>query len=376
MDQKQYVIIFSTAYLPFLGGAEIAVKEITDRLHDMNFILITARMRHHLPSRERIGNIEVYRVGMGIPFLDKVLSPFLAAWHVFILRRRIHVCLFWSVMVSYITITPVLLKMVGLCRNTPFLLTLQEGDSETHIVKGRFGLVAYWWRMSLYYANSVHVISAWLEKIARGFGYRGAIFVIPNGVDVAKFQISDFNPSVKIIITTSRLVEKNAIDVLIKAFAKVHEIFPDVRLHIVGDGPLRSSMEILAHTLQVDAAITFLGTMPNEEVPEQLAAAYMFVRPSRSEGLGISFLEAMAAGVPIIATPVGGIVDFLKDEETGLVCKVDDPQDLAIQIKKLFTNEALYMRLQENGRRLVEERYNWDMIAERMKTMFKNLCIS
>jgi len=100
------------------------------------------------------------------------------------------------------------------------------------------------------------------------------------------------------------------------------------------------------------------------------------VRPSRSEGLGVSFLEAMAAGLPIIGTPVGGIPDFLKDGETGLFTKVDDPEDLAKKIELLFSDEALRQKLVRNGRKLVEEKYQWSKIARDMGKIFKELCAS
>ena len=377
MDQKQYVIICSTAYLPFLGGAELAIKEITDRISDLRFILITARMRRDLPKKERIGNIDVYRVGVGVPFLDKIFSPVLAAWRIFIITRHFPVCLFWSVMVSYTTITPVLLKMFGLYRNIPFLLTLQEGDSEKHIFKGWFGLIAYWWRVSLRYASHVQVISTWLEKFAREFGYKGVISVVPNGVDVSKFKVQSSKFKVqdkKIIITVSRLVEKNGVDTLIKAFAEVHKKIPDAKLHMVGDGELRGELETLVDTLGIRSKTMFFGEVPHEKISACQSDAYMFVRPSRSEGLGTAFLEAMADGLPIIGTSVGGIVDFLRDGETGLFCKVDDPQDLALQIEKLFIDESLYTKLQENGRRLVEEQYDWNSIALQMKRIFNHLC--
>ncbi|TSC79429.1 MAG: hypothetical protein G01um101429_416 [Parcubacteria group bacterium Gr01-1014_29] len=387
MDEKKSVLIFSTAYLPFLGGAELAIKEITDRLHDLHFILITARMRCSLLPKEHMGNIEVYRVGIGVPIFDKILSPFLAAWYVFKITRHSPVCLFWSVMVSYTTITPVLLKMFGLYKNMPLLLTLQEGDSKAHITRARLGLVGFWWRFALQQADHVQVISAYLEKLAREFGYAGIVSVVPNGADIHKFtpsfdrvprrmtgQISD--DATPVIITVSRLVEKNGVDVLIKAFAEVCKKFPDVALHIVGDGKLRGELEALVNMLGIGNKTVFLGEVPHEKISACQSDAYMFVRPSRSEGLGTAFLEAMADGLPVIGTPVGGIVDFLKDGETGLFCKVDDPKSLAEKILLLLQDKELHKRLQDNGRRLVGEKYDWDGITLQMKTIFQSLCAS
>ncbi|MBU1102183.1 glycosyltransferase family 4 protein, partial [Patescibacteria group bacterium] len=110
-----------------------------------------------------------------------------------------------------------------------------------------------------------------------------------------------------------------------------------------------------------------------EDVPKYLAISDVFVRPSLSEGLGNSFLEAMAAGVPIIGTKVGGIPDFLRDGETGLFCEARNPQSIAEKITLLLSDEILRQRLIANARKLVEEKYNWDNIAQKMGNIFEKL---
>ena len=82
------IIIFSTAYYPFVGGAEVAVKEITDRLLNHEFIMLTARMNSDLAKKEQIGNILVYRLGFGIPTLDKLILPFISAWKAYQINKK------------------------------------------------------------------------------------------------------------------------------------------------------------------------------------------------------------------------------------------------------------------------------------------------
>ena len=147
----------------------------------------------------------------------------------------------------------------------------------------------------------------------------------------------------------------------------------NIKLQILGDGPDEKKLKDLAKELKVDDIVQFLGHIEPEYVYEYLTVADIFVRPSRSEGLGSSFLEAMGAGLPIIGTKMGGIPDFLKDGETGLFCKVDDPKDLAEKIKKLMMDEDLARRIAENGRRLVLEKYDWNDIAQRMEEIFAKL---
>ena len=110
-------------------------------------------------------------------------------------------------------------------------------------------------------------------------------------------------------------------------------------------------------------------------MPAYLWMSDIFIRPSLSEGMGNSFIEAMAAGVPIIGTRVGGIPDFLVDGETGLFCEVRDSQSIADKINILLSDEALRQSLIANGRKIVSEKYNWDGIAGRMKGIIGRLTI-
>ncbi|MEK9148094.1 MAG: glycosyltransferase, partial [Patescibacteria group bacterium] len=171
-------------------------------------------------------------------------------------------------------------------------------------------------------------------------------------------------------ITVSRLVPKNAVDTLIRALAGVRESVPDVRCHILGDGPERQSLEVLARSLGVAQSLTFFGDVPNADVPHHLAQADIFVRPSRSEGMGNAFVEALATGLPIIGTPVGGITDIIRDGETGLFSRVDDPDDLAEKIVRLLTNRALAVKIAAKGRKMVEKRFSWAVIADKFRVLF------
>jgi len=115
-------------------------------------------------------------------------------------------------------------------------------------------------------------------------------------------------------------------------------------------------------------------------MPLFLKISDVFIRPSLSEGLGNSFLEAMAAKIPVIATPVGGIPDFLFDPEknpdrppTGLFCNARDPQGIAEKIKIFLENNNLRQKIIVNARELVVKNYDWQLIAEKMGRIFEKL---
>ncbi len=367
--------VFSLAYEPFSGGAEIALKEIACRSND-HFTIFTHRFDRSWPDLSEIKNVKIIRLGVGGSakstadyyghFWGK-LAYIMRAWRSAEKEHRLHkFTAIWAMMASYGGLAALLFKLRH--PSIPMLLTLQEGDSERHILS-RVGLFYPLWKLIFKKANYIQAISGYLADFARRHGAICPIEIVPNGVDVEKFKVE--SSKLKVIITTSRLVSKNGVDILIQAFAKLKN--QDYKLRILGDGPERERLAKLARDLGVSSRTSFLGQVSIEKIPEHLASAEIFVRASRSEGLGNSFLEAMSAGLPIIGTPVGGIPDFLRDGETGIFTKVDDPSDLAEKIKLLLEDGNLRDRIASNGRKLVLDNYSWDRIVSKMRSIFEKL---
>lgn len=367
---KKRILIFSTAYFPLIGGAEVAVKEITDRLPEYEFVMLTAKVKPGLADVDKIGNVEVHRIGKGNHW-DK-FRLILSGWKEAQKLGKFDAV--WSIMASYAGFAALRYKK----RNpgVPFLLNLQEGDSKAHIYKHVWWCWPYF-RQIFQKSNYIHALSAYLADWAKEMRATCPVEIVPNGVNTGTFivrkqalQKLSLPPGAKAVITTSRLVEKNGVGDLIQAVA----LLPShVHLLIAGTGELAVKLKNQAVRLNIASRVHFLGAIANNELPEYLWASDVFCRPSLSEGLGISFLEAMAAGIPLVATPVGGIPDFLKNGETGLFCKVGDAQDIAEKINRVLNDSTLAEKLRANGRKLVEEKYSWDRIAVQMKTIFNNL---
>lgn len=373
------ILIFSLAYVPFIGGAEVAVKKLTDRLTDFEFDMLTVNLDGQQKPQEKVGRINVYRLGKGKK--DKYFFP----WRAFHQAERMHLKkqydIIWAIMANQAGLAASFFKSKY---KIPCLLTLQEGDSE-------FDIWVRTWFMRWVYKNiyrradHIQAISSFLALRAKKMGARCPVNVVPNGIEKGpgveyRNIVQQSAPVLRnfiYIITVSRLVKKNGIDVLIKSHRYIKD--QKVKLFILGDGVLKDKLRTLTKELGLNAnddindeknRILFLGSVPNNFIYYYLNHAKIFVRPSRSEGLGSAFLEAMAMGLPVIGTPVGGIPDFLKDKETGLFCKVDNPKDLAEKIQMLLNDDDLYKRLSENGKRLVEEKYQWDDIAQKMEKIF------
>jgi glycosyltransferase involved in cell wall biosynthesis len=231
-------------------------------------------------------------------------------------------------------------------------------------------------------ADAVHAISHFLADWAARMGFLGKPEVIPNGVDVAAYthRISaeqrialrrqfGFTDSDIVLVTTSRLSLKNGVDDLIRSLLFLPKEYKTL---IVGEGEDRDKLISLAVQKGLADRVTFVGLKLRDEIPALLQAADIFVRPSLSEGLGISFLEALAAGLPIVGTPVGGIPDFLKDGETGVFAEPRNPESVAKAVIRL-RNPDLRDRIVRKGGALVQEEYEWGRIAGRIHAMIRHL---
>lgn len=374
---KTRVLIFSVTYFPFVGGAEVALHEITQRIPRLQFDLITAKLSQDLPASEQSDNLYIYRVGRGSK-LDKYLYPLRA----YLFARKLHAehkyTLIWAMLATWAGMAALLFKVFN--PRLKYLLTLQSGDSDLFIHLRTW----FWYPIyRLIYARADHlqVISSWLKKRARRYGYKKEISLVPNGVNLEQFRSSrqakqlktalNIPASAKIILTTSRLVAKNDIQSLIRAFHLLTSNYSSpIYLLIVGSGKLSDKLKNLAQQLKLSGKVVFAGHTERSEIFNYYAAADIFVRPSLSEGQGVSFIEAMAAGLPVIATPVGGIPDFLLDKKTGLFCQPKNPHDLAQKMNLLLTDRDLYSQIQDNALKLVNQKYSWDLIAAQMDKIF------
>ena len=384
------VLIFSFAYYPrLIGGAEVAVKEITDRIQPSDIVFDMITLRKDAPSFERIGNVNVYRVGFpwvstnnNSKFLRIFKYPYILL--AFLKATRLHkknnYDAIWSIMANYAGFAALLFKSKN--PKVPFLLTLQEGDLPGYI-RARVGIFYPVFKKIFAKADRIQTISNFLTDWARSLGAKCAIDVVPNGVDFESFskvisttqrkeirRAFGFTDSDIVVITTGRLVLKNAVDVVLRAMSLLG---PSYKFLSLGDGADLEKLNDLSKSLGLENRVVFNKFVSHSELPPYLQASDIFVRPSRSEGLGNSFLEAMAAGIPVVATRVGGIPDFITDGETGLFCEVDNPNNLAQKIEKLAKDRESRSYIVEKSKKLVKDRYTWQPIAESIKKILVSM---
>ncbi|PJE73873.1 MAG: hypothetical protein COV01_03465 [Candidatus Taylorbacteria bacterium CG10_big_fil_rev_8_21_14_0_10_41_48] len=383
------ILIFSLVYYPrFIGGAEIAIKEITDRIEsdDIEFHLIALRLDSSLPRRERVGNVIVHRVGFSgrldvspdsLPrslHLNKYIFPFFALIKSFTLHKEHRFDAVWSMMANYAGFGALFFKLFHM--KVPFILTLQEGDPIEYIKK-RVRWVYPVFRMIFTHADVIQAISKYLAQFARDMGAQVEPIVVPNGVDIAHFSETiaeneitnlktslDKKPEDVFIVTTSRLVVKNAVSDIV---ASLTYLPAHVKLLILGTGYEEKNLKAQVESLGLLDRVSFLGYVSHVDMPKYLKVSDVFVRPSLSEGFGNSFIEAMASGLPVVATAVGGIPDFLKNKETGLFCDVSSPADIARKVEIYIRDTALRDEIIDNALHMVIDHYDWSTVARDMK---------
>lgn len=390
------ILIISLDYYPGeVGGAEIAIKEITGRLptEEFSFHLITLRYDTTMAKAENLSGVMVHRIGFGwksptiddrrkFPLhLNKHFFQFTATWKAWRLHRQYHFDGIWAMMAHSCGVPAALFKWFH--PEVKFVLTLQEGDPPEYIER-KARPVWPLFKRAFTSADAIQVISTFLGRWAKRMGYSGEPVLVPNAVNTAHFSQTyseaellktktelGKKPGDVFMVTTSRLVHKNGLDIVIKALPKLPS---HIHFVIFGGGPEKEALATLAKELGVTKRVHLRGLIGHEVMPRYLKACDIFTRPSRSEGMGNSFVEAMAAGLPVIATQEGGIADFLFDAKrnpdkptTGWAVDTDAPEQIVAAVEDILKHRDKVHEVTKNAYELATTTYDWDLIAAAMR---------
>ena len=194
------------------------------------------------------------------------------------------------------------------------------------------------------------------------------IAVVWNGIDLEKYAYQTPRQNGP-AVTVARLSPEKDIATLLRAAAIVVRSFPEFRLEIAGDGPERPALEQLAASLGVDKQVRFLGEI--QDVADLLGKASLFVLPSRTEGISLTILEAMASGLPVVATSVGGNPEVVIHEKTGILVPAGDPEVLAGNLLWLARHPREGIIMGHAGRRRVVMHFD----CRRMVAQYERLYV-
>ncbi|MGQ9614330.1 glycosyltransferase family 4 protein [Chloroflexus sp.] len=190
------------------------------------------------------------------------------------------------------------------------------------------------------------------------------IRLVPEGIDLTQWPAPAARDGGQTILCVARQYPRKHIADLIRAFAQVRQRLPDARLVIIGDGPEHANLKTLAHTLGLGASCQLLGALPSDdEVRSWYYRADLFCLPSVQEGFGIVFLEAMAAGLPIVATTAAAIPEVVPHGKAGLLVPPADVTALADALTTLLGDVSLRRRYGSFGRDYVAQ-FDWMRVAE------------
>ncbi|UCG50847.1 MAG: glycosyltransferase [Candidatus Latescibacterota bacterium] len=210
------------------------------------------------------------------------------------------------------------------------------------------------------------------------------LVTIPPGVDVRRFRPTptEFSSGIQtpeeFVFALSRIDSNKGLDYLIKAFAKVRK--KSTAVLMIGGGSknpkahevdVKRSLTELVDTLDLGDWVTFTGYVPDEDLDTYYREARLFVLPSKYEPFGMTVLEAMACGTPVVATGYGGLRHVLTNGTDSLLVDPSDPEELSSAILDVLTNESLAARLSDAGLKLIEERFSWQSIARQTLAFYE-----
>jgi len=228
-------------------------------------------------------------------------------------------------------------------------------------------------------SDSVTAVSRFLkEKTITQYEIKKDIEVIPNFIDTELFKP---NPNCKyrehiapggekILIHTSNFRPVKRVPDVIKIFDKVNKEIPS-KLLLIGDGPDRFECEQLTRQLNISDKVKFLGKQ--EAIVDILNASDLFLLPSQSESFGLAALEAMACGLPVIASSVGGIPELIKHNECGFISEIGDIDRMAKYSIDLLSNEKKYEMFSKNSRKRAIEKFDKSIVIPMYENLYRKI---
>jgi len=224
------------------------------------------------------------------------------------------------------------------------------------------------------YAETSEFLRDYLDKVS----------IVPNGVDLERFRPNHDVSSIRsrlgfdrerIVFFAGRLIPYKGLEYLLAAFSEVCKAREDVRLVLLGAGPLLDDLQRQVYSIGLKDKVRFLGAVSEDNLPHFFATSDVVVVPSRSrsEGFSISALQAMASGKPVVATRVGGVPDVVIDEETGIIVEPRNTEQLSSAILRFLNDPDLAAQMGRAGRRRAERYFGWRRVAELVEKVYKDL---
>jgi len=218
--------------------------------------------------------------------------------------------------------------------------------------------------------DRIAVISPMVQDVLTQEGFhQDKIAVVGNGVNVEDYRFS-VNKVPCSLIYIGRLTELKRVSSLVESISVVRNKFPDVKLHIVGDGPKHEEVRRKIEELHLSQNVSMHGYASEKKKIELLSSSAVYVSSSVFEGFGIPLVEAMASGTVPVVSDIEGHRFVFQDDNVGYLVK--NTEEMATKISELLSNETERLKLAANGRKLVEQKWTWAKVAERYRCLLKD----
>lgn len=252
-------------------------------------------------------------------------------------------------------------------------LVVSVWGSDINMYNGFFK--RYYIKKALKKAHAITVTSESLKSDVLNFfpAVEFKITIIPFGVQIPQFISEPPSVDVLKICSTKALRPIYGPDTLIKAISIVRNYISGLEVNIAGEGEMKAELEKLIVELGLEHTVNLVGLIDNKDIFDFIGNHHLSVMPSRQESFGVAALETGAAGRPVIASYVGGIPEIVKNNETGLLVKPDDPKELAEAIMKLCSEPESMNKMGFAGYEFVKNNFSLDSTIEKMINLYKKI---
>jgi len=350
-----------------IGGAERQLLEVIPRLNlnRYNVIVCCLRVAGDFGSILREKGIKIFELhkksGPDFTVLPRLVR-LIKEENIHIVQTYIFTSNFWGGIAAKIARVPIIfLGIRGLGVDAPnyeFLYLKMFSRFVDAIIFNSFAARDY-------YTSRTHIPANIFKVFHNGISI--SQYECNCGVEFIKRKVGI--GSNKIVCTVGRLTEAKGHVYLLKAFKEVLKKYGNVKLLIVGDGELKRRLELLSEQLDIENNVVFLGK--RTDVADLLQISDIFVLSSLHESFPNAVMEAMACGKPVVATKVGGIPELVIDHQTGLLVPPLNPHLLANSITELLLNESQAVTLGTNGKKRIEELFNFDILINKIEALYE-----
>lgn len=379
------IIFFNYEYPPLGGGAANATAYILkeySKISDLKVDLVTSSIDADYHLEKVGGNISIHRLPIGKNknnlHYQSQKEIFTYLWKAYLFSKKLAGKNGYDLSHSFFTIPCGLVSLLLKRKyKIPYVVSLRGSDVPGY--SDRFSLLYAFakplvkkiWKESF----AVVANSKGLKELALLTNPKQEIGVIYNGIEIADFiPKPEARPKEKIIITTgaSRITARKGINYLLEAVKKLSPKYPNLYLKAMGDGNEKENLEKMAKELGLERNVEFIGRIPRENTSPYYQEAGIFVLPSLNEGMSNAMLEALASGLPLIATDTGGTKELVEEGKNGFIVKMKDSQDLAEKIEILMKDSDLRKRMGEASRKKAES-MSWKNVAEKYFEIYQRI---